>query len=464
MNRPISASLSKWQGSTVALLFVGYAGYYICRSNLALAKGPLAEEFASVGVTKDSITTVASIAVLCYSIGKLVNGTICDFVGGRRMFLFGMFGSVACTLLFLASPNLAAWLGNPPSDAPRRALAPQTGGVLFALFLGAFSLNRFIQSMGWGALVKIASAWFSFHAYGRVMGVLCMSYLFGDSLARLALGGVLYAGLGWRGMFAFAALALFAIAAVNALFLRARPADVGLAPPPVSPANLFGELGGEESPRGLWDLFGPYLTSFAFWLVLLMSVTLSFVRESLNYWNNDYIQVAAGVSESAAAMYSALFPFFGAVAVLAMGFLSDRVSQGKRGLWMAASLTLLLPILAVMALVPAIQGTFLPIAFIACVGFLSLAPYAFLSGAIALDLGGKRGSSTAAGVVDAFGYALGSVPGMKLVDYLVLGDRIEDWRPFFLVMFALVAGATMACIGYWFFQERRGPKASGASR
>ena len=44
-------------------------------------------------------------------------------------------------------------------------------GVGFSIFIIAWSLNRLVQSMGWGALVKITSNWFRYDRYGTVMGI-----------------------------------------------------------------------------------------------------------------------------------------------------------------------------------------------------------------------------------------------------------------------------------------------------
>ena len=45
------------------------------------------------------------------------------------------------------------------------------------------------------------------------------------------------------------------------------------------------------------------------------------------------------------------------------------------------------------------------------VGFLLLGPYSYLAGAMSLDFGGKRGSATAAGIIDGVGYLAGWLSG-----------------------------------------------------
>ncbi|ARA94224.1 hypothetical protein AWN76_014380 [Rhodothermaceae bacterium RA] len=161
---PGSSRLRTWQRITVSALTLGYAGYYFCRSNFSIATPLLLDAFGEEGLDKETIGLIVSAGVFFYAIGKLFNGMLCDFIGGRKMFLFGMVGSIGATVLFGAG----------------------TGVAVFAV---AWSLNRLIQSMGWGALVKITSNWFSYQRYGTVMGLLSLSYLFGDAVARLVLGG-----------------------------------------------------------------------------------------------------------------------------------------------------------------------------------------------------------------------------------------------------------------------------------
>src|SRR5262245_1148233 len=86
------ARLRRWQAITVATLFTGYAGYYVCRSNLSVAAPLLLAEFGPAGLTKGHIGDIASVGVLFYALGKLLGGVVTEYVGGKRVFLFGLFG------------------------------------------------------------------------------------------------------------------------------------------------------------------------------------------------------------------------------------------------------------------------------------------------------------------------------------------------------------------------------------
>src|SRR5438105_14020704 len=92
-----AARLRRWQGLTLGTLFVGYMGYYVCRSNLSIALPLLLAEYKDAGLTKTHIGDIASFGVIFYAFGKLFNGVLTEYLGGRRMFLFGMFASALCT-------------------------------------------------------------------------------------------------------------------------------------------------------------------------------------------------------------------------------------------------------------------------------------------------------------------------------------------------------------------------------
>src|SRR5437879_5609600 len=148
--RSAPGRLFRWQVLTVALMLVGYSGYYLCRSNFSVALPLIADELATRGLAPDiariRLGAIASLGVMAYAAGKFPAGAMADLLGGRRNFLGGMIGSVAFTLLF--------------------ALA---GGL--PLFTLAWIGNRFVQSLGWAGMVKVSSRWFSYHSYGTVMGI-----------------------------------------------------------------------------------------------------------------------------------------------------------------------------------------------------------------------------------------------------------------------------------------------------
>lgn len=419
--------MRRWQWRTALSLFVGYSAYYVCRSNLSVAAPLLIREFGGRGLNKEVLGQLASVGVLCYAAGKVVNGVLGDFVGGKKIFLLGMVGSVGATVAF--------GLGQ---------------GV--AVFFVAWAANRLVQSMGWAGLVKTTANWFSYRSYGRIMGLLSLSFLFGDVVAKLLLGRLLELGLGWRGLFWASAGVLAAAALGNFFSLKSSPASVGLEAPPANPDSLFaagGPAAAADRPASLGQLLGPYFRSPSFLLVLAMSFGLTALREAFGFWVPTYLVEAAHLSAGAASGWSALYPVFGMVSILGAGYLSDARLGGQRGgLILGACLGLVL-VLALLARPAA--GAVLPLVLTSAVGLLLLGPYSFLAGAMALDAGGRQGAATAAGLIDAVGY-VGGTGALWLTG--ALAER-QGWAAAFGAL-AVLAGATAgAALVFYRTQERR---------
>ena len=415
--------------ATVTLLALGYAGYYFCRSDFSVALPLIVAEQARGGipasVAQVRLGSIASLGVLAYAIGKFPSGGLADRFGGRRNFLGGMAGSVFFSLLFM--------LG---------------GG--FPIFTLAWVGNRAVQSLGWTGMVKITSRWFSFSTYGTVMAVLSLSYLFGDAISREIMSVLLAHGVGWRGLFAAGAGILFVLFAANLFFLRETPEELGLASPEENPLNLFA---GEQTVRpGTAAIFRQLLRSPTFWLVCIVSLCATLLRETFNLWTPLYFSQAVGLSDARAASSSALFPLFGGLSVIVAGVLSDKLGPRGRGLILSTGLLLTAGALLALSRVPLHVQPLLPIALVTLVAFLLLGPYSYLAGAISLDFGGKQGCATAAGIIDGIGYLAGVLSGNTMAHLTVS----HGWASMFLLLAAVaLLSSAVAGISLWLQHQPR---------
>jgi OPA family glycerol-3-phosphate transporter-like MFS transporter len=402
----------------VALLIAGYSGYYLCRSNLSVSMPLLISEMSSrgvsAGVAQVMLGSVASLGVFAYAVGKFPSGSFADLFGGRRNFLFGMGGSVACTLLFAASGTLPfftlAWMG-----------------------------NRLVQSLGWAGAVKIASRWFAFRRYGTVMALISLSYLFGDAAARRFMGVLITNGMGWRALFVTTALVLLALLLVCAALLRESPAGSGQVDPAENPANLFAKKATPEH-RSVLQLLRPFFSSGTFWLACAVSLGTTILRETFNLWTPTYFTQAAGMTPGEAAAASAWFPFLGGISVILCGWWSDRLGRGGRAGLMLAGLLLTSAVLAVLGSGSVQHSRGWPLILVSAVAFLTLGPYSFLAGAIAMDFGGKQGSGTASGLIDGVGYLGGVLAGDSMARISVK----YGWNGAFLTLTALALLSSVA--------------------
>ncbi|HEV7985255.1 MAG TPA: MFS transporter, partial [Steroidobacteraceae bacterium] len=184
---------------TIALLFGGYSACYFCRADLSVASPLLIEELGRRGISHSDalvhIGQIASLGVFAYAVGKLLLTGLGDFWGGRPNFLIGLGGATIFTLLFTIGGALPvftiAWLG-----------------------------NRLTQSIAWAGMLKVSSKWFDFTSHGTVVGILSISYLIGDAVARQWMGALIHQGYGWRAMFYLAAGVAGFFLIANFLLLR----------------------------------------------------------------------------------------------------------------------------------------------------------------------------------------------------------------------------------------------------
>jgi OPA family glycerol-3-phosphate transporter-like MFS transporter len=386
-----------WHAGTAFLLALGYSGYYFCRSDLSVVLPDLIHDLARHGMTPNAaqirLGFMASVGTVAYAFGKFFSGALADTSGGRRSFLGGMAGSILFTIIFAMS-----------------------GG--FPLFTLAWIGNRLFQSQGWAGLVRVSSRWFSYSTYGSVMAVVSLSFLFGDAGCRWMMSRLMANGVGWRGVFFFASGALAVLMIVNLLLLREAPEERGLPAPEVNPRNVYaGKESGEEETAGDGDqvdigaILRPLLTSFPFWMVCVLAFGTTMLREAFNLWTPTYFVQFVRLSSSVAASRSALFPLCGGISVLLGGFLSDKLGPNGRNVLVVIGMTGCTVCLVFMGRIPEHAGEWAPTILVALAGFMLLGPYSYLAGAMSLDFGGRRGSATAAGIIDGFGYLAGWLSG-----------------------------------------------------
>jgi len=400
-----------WHAGTALLLALGYSGYYFCRSDLSVVLPDLIHDMARHGMTPNQaeirLGFIASVGTIAYAFGKFFSGALADTGGGRRSFLGGMAGSILFTIVFAMSGA-------------------------FPLFTMAWIGNRLFQSQGWAGLVRVSSRWFSYSTYGSVMAVVSLSFLFGDAGCRWMMSELMAHGVGWRGVFFFASGALAVLMLTCLLLLREAPEERGLPAPEVNPRNVYAE-DGHSADNGRVDLgaiLRPLLTSFPFWMVCVLAFGTTMLRETFNLWTPTYFVQFAGLPASVAASRSALFPLCGGISVLLGGFLSDKLGPNGRNILVVAGMSACTVCLVLMGRIPSGAGQLAPSILVGLVGFTLLGPYSYLAGAMSLDFGGQRGSATAAGIIDGFGYMAGWLSGDTVARIAVAWG----WRTAFVAL------------------------------
>jgi sugar phosphate permease len=425
MKLPLPKTLRFRQIATVSLLFGGYAACYFCRADLSVSTPYIVDELRAKGIAHQdaviSIGQMTSLGVLAYALGKLFLTGLGDFWGGRRNFLIGLAGATVFTGLF-------------------------SFGTALPLFTFAWFGNRLTQSIAWAGLIKVTSKWFDYTSHGAIAGILSISYLVGDGLARHWMGGILGQGYAWRVVFYFAAAVAGALLIGNLLFLRESRTDAGYPPAKPHPSNLFG--GAESQPASVRALLGPLLRDRAFLIVCVLSFGATIVRETFNIWTPMYLHEHSGYSESAAAGMSAVFPGVGVISVLLSGWLSDRIGEnGRSTVMFFGFLAAAVALLALTLLPPTTSGSLRAVVIIGAIAFCVLGPYSYLGGAFALDFGGKQAGAVSSGLIDGIGY-LGGILAGDTVARISVGF---GWRGVFvaLAVVCALAAAGSAYLFHW---------------
>jgi sugar phosphate permease len=278
------------------------------------------------------------------------------------------------------------------------------------------------------------------------MGIASTSYDVGNVAALLLCAGLVHAGASWRMLFVVNPLLLAVVTLIVVAFLRGRPSDGNAKASPGDPAEETHE---EEVKEPLRSLLARLAKERGFWMAVVLSFLLTFVRAGFMTWTPRYLYDVATAAGSTSALSSSIakttfFGIAGMTGSLVIGRLSDRWGPGQRAGIMTASLGALL--LAVLALAHAhVTDPLGAAGIIGLAGLFLLGPYSLLAGAITLDVAGKRGASTTAGIVDGIGYV-----GASLAAF-VLGSvsKRHGWSAAFDVIAAATAMALVLAGGWW---------------
>ncbi|MFQ6027792.1 MAG: MFS transporter, partial [Dehalococcoidia bacterium] len=183
----------------------------------------------------------------------------------------------------------------------------------------------------------------------------------------------------------------------------------------------------EERLRG----FGPYrelLGNSRFQLACHVKGLENVVRYGLTTWVPIYYFEAGGLSIESTVLLTVLLPVGFLLAPPLAGIISDRLlHSARRPLVMTSCLVSSLALIAIALVSP--SNVYLGAALMLIGGIsMGLSPLSTL----AVDMGGRRMSGTASGVLDAHGYAYA---GMQAVVFSILLDMAgSPWPIVFLAM------------------------------
>lgn len=364
--------------------FVAYAAFYLVRNNFA----PVSKEIGeALRYDKDMIGNILAGTALAYGLGKFVMGYFADRSDARKYVAVGMLLTAALNFLFGTTTHYYAHL-----------------------FL--WTLNGFVQGMGYGPCTRGLSHWYSARERGTIFGVWNVSHNVGGGIAGV-LAAQCAAQWGWPS--AFYVPGILATLCAGYLFWRMRdtPQSVGL--PSVEQYHQDyppGDTADHERELSARELLLKYiLPNKMLWVLSLANVFVYIARYSMVDWGPTYLKEVKGASLAQGGLSTFFIEFAGAAGMLTMGRLSDKLG-GRRGRVSVLAMVPLLLAFAAIRVTP--RGLlWLDMTLFAVIGFFVYTPVMF-SGVMSLDLTNKKAVGTAAGFVGFFGYVGRVIQGKGL--------------------------------------------------
>ncbi len=367
----------QWQVRIFAVTWLGYAGFYFVRKNFSVTMPIIVDEF---GYTKNDLAIVLTVYSLAYMVGQFVSGYLSDRWGPRLIVSLGLAIAVVANITMGLMGSLAA----------------------FIFLMGTNGLG---QSTGWSGLVKNMTPWFSPNKRGVVMSWWCTCYVVGAFLATIfatywANNDTILVEWGWKRAFIFPAGLVVIIMLLYSSVTRNRPSDAGL---PV----LFEEDGDNEAATVKGErrlLIKSLVVKSELWVVSFIYFTLKLTRYVFLFWLPLYMVEALQYSTEDSGYLSSVYELVGFFGVISAGYISDHLYQSRRFPIVAIMLFLMAVICFIQPLIADLGMLVIGIN-IGLIGIMTYGPDSLLSGATAMDIGGKKGAAMAAGIINGVGSA-----------------------------------------------------------
>ncbi|MCB1173658.1 MAG: MFS transporter [Leptospiraceae bacterium] len=382
--------------------FIGYSSFYLVRLNLGNSAKSLETAF---GIDNSMMGNLLAFTGIAYGLGKFLLGSVSDRSNVRRFMPFGLLLTALCNFAFAGVGSVGL---------PRE--------TVFHLFTFIWSLNWFVQGMGWPPCGRTIGHWFSISERGLVFSVWNISHNIGGGLAGFLAGWAISSFGAWQYAFVLPGIMALIIALYLSLRLRDTPQSVGL--PPIEEYRQDFPQGGEQSHEielGTYDLFIKYvLTNRYLWLFAAANFFVYILRYSMLDWGPKFLADVKQADLHTGGFAQLVLEFSGIPSTILMGWLSDRVG-GRRGM---VSLFCILPILAAfLGLRANIDGPIsIDYLLLGLIGFFVYPPVMLL-GVAALDVSSKKAVGVAAGFVGLFGYLGKSAQG-KLLGWMSIQPEL----------------------------------------
>ena len=311
VSQEVKSRFLRLQMNSLIGVWIGYAAYYLVRSNFNLALPYLSGE---LDLSKTQLGLLSSCLLITYGLSKGFMSVLADKANPRYFMAIGLTLCVILNVLMGFTTH-------------------------YSLFIGLVILLGLFQGMGVGPSIITVGYWFPRSQRGRASTIWNMSHNLGGGIVAPIVGVAIgYLGTEhWRiGTFAVPAI-LAAICVLLVLyFVRKRPTEEGL---PTVEEVFQEEAAGQKSAKMAADkpenmnAFQVFY-NFVFknpnsWYLVLIDVFVYMVRFGMITWIPLYLLKVKGFTKTEMSVAYMLFEWAAIPSTILAGYLVDKYFKGR---------------------------------------------------------------------------------------------------------------------------------------
>lgn len=407
-----------WRLRIFYAMFTGYIFYYFTRKSFTFIMPALMND---LGFDKAQLGILGSMLYITYGLSKFFSGVMSDQSNPRFFMAIGLIITGITNIFFGFSSSL----------------------ILFAVLWG---MNGWFQGWGWPPCARLLTHWYSKSERGTWWSVWSTSHNVGGFLIPIVAGACAQY-FGWRSaMFVPGALCIIVgFFLINRL--RDTPQSLGL--PPIERFrqdydNNKHEVDKQEKELSTKEILFDYVLKNKWvWMLAIASFFVYVVRMAINDWSALYLIETKSYSMVQANACVSLFEVGGLFGMLVAGWLSDKLSSGRRGPMNVMFSFGMLGSLLAFWLLPEVSA-WINSAAIFMIGFFLFGPQ-MLIGLAAAELSHKKAAGTASGFAGWFAYFGAASAGFPL------GKVADDygWMGYFLILAACCVVTILLFLPMW---------------
>ncbi len=416
----IAKKYPHWRLRMFFVAYIAYTTYYFGRSSFDVSK----QYITTLGA--DQLGFIGAALGIAYGLSKFLMGNVSDRSNSR---VFVATGLLISGVINLFLPSLLTM-----------------GATMVVVFM---LVNGWAQGMGWPACVRIMTHWFSDKERGTKMGFWLSSHNAGAGILAI---GVVPLGIllfnGWHGLYYLAGILCILVAIVILLFSADTPQSVGLPSieeyrhdyPSISGNGMQGDREQELSAKTIF--FQYVLNNPWIWLIAIANVFVYCSRYGILSWSTYYLIKVKHLSIAAGLSGFALFELPSVAGIMVMGWLTDKLFNGRRAPLIVICMALFVAVLFVYWRT---TTPWILLLSLSLMGVLIYAPVSLI-GILTIDLVPKKAVGTATGLVGLFGYFFGTVGAQAVIGMIA---TFYGWDKVFIFLIAASISAVILLSLCW---------------